>query len=255
MMCDDARGLVCAWLDGELDRARQLDVEAHLAGCPPCAGVYSAERGLQAAIRAPELRFRAPAELSGRVRRAVAAARPRLHLAGLPVRAWAGVVSIAALIVLAVYLPQVLRSRPEQATLAQEIVTAHIRSLMPGHLADVPSTDQHTVKPWFAGRVDFSPPVPNLDADGFLLAGGRLDYVGGRSVAALVYRRRQHVLNVFVWPSSNESPQATWADRGYNVRWWGGAGIECWVVSDLNSSELDEFVRVFRAAEAGARPR
>ncbi len=224
------------------------DVEAHIAGCPACASLFNAQRGLQAAVRAPDLRYRAPAGLERRIRRTAATAWSRSRVAGLPAGAWLGVSAVAALIFLAVYVPGLLRSRREPDVLAQAVVTAHIRSLMPGHLADVPSSDQHTVKPWFAGRVDFSPPVPALDADGFMLAGGRLDYVAGRDVAALVYRRRQHVVNVFIWPSAADSPQAAWADRGYNVRWWSGRGIECWVVSDLNVQELDQFVTLFRAA-------
>ena len=149
--------------------------------------------------------------------------------------------------------------------LRQEVVSGHVRSLLAaGHLTDVPSSDRHTVKPWFAGRLDFAPPTPDLADAGFPLAGGRLDYLGGRAVAALVYRRRDHVINVFVWPDAAAgtpaAPRRTDAgtaarDGGHAVLHWAQSGLAFWTVSDLNAAELADFARLFRArAQEEAAP-
>lgn len=144
---------------------------------------------------------------------------------------------------------------PAQADLiAREVMASHLRSLMPGHLMDVASTDQHTVKPWFAGRIDFSPPVNDFAADGFRLAGGRIDYLAGRPVAALVYQRRKHIVNVFVWPSADGSQSAveSIAHDGYNLLHWRRGGMNYWMASDLNPQEMGDFAGLLRAE--GARP-
>jgi anti-sigma factor RsiW len=128
------------------------------------------------------------------------------------------------------------------------VIATHIRSLLPGHLTDVPSSDQHTVKPWFAGRVDFSPPVTDFADRAFPLVGGRVDYVGGRTVAVAVYRRRQHVINLFMWPSSDGRPPAGTSARGYNIVHWSEHDIAFWLVSDLNANELRQFAELVRKA-------
>jgi anti-sigma factor RsiW len=141
----------------------------------------------------------------------------------------------------------------EQASIvAREVLTSHLRSLMPGHLMDVISTDQHTVKPWFNGRVDFSPPVNDFAADGFRLIGGRLDYLDGRPVAALVYQRRKHIINVFVWPApdGSESAVQSTAHDGYNLLHWRRGGMNYWMVSDLNAQEMNAFARLLRGGRA-----
>ena len=140
-----------------------------------------------------------------------------------------------------------LRRSAAARSVANEVLASHLRSLMPGHLTDVASTDQHNVKPWFNGRVDLSPNVPRLDSAGFLLVGGRLDYVASRPVAVVVYRRRQHVINVYAWPGGDDDNRsATLSVQGYHFERWRAGGVETWVVSDLNAAELSEFVTLFR---------
>lgn len=133
---------------------------------------------------------------------------------------------------------------------AAALLDSHIRSLMPGHLIDIPSTNQHTVKPWFNGRVDLSPAVPNLDSAGFPLLGGRLDYVEGRAVAVVVYGRRQHLINVYSWPGkpAGAARPGTLDEKGYHLLEWRNGDVDMWAVSDLNRGELQQFVRLFQAA-------
>jgi anti-sigma factor RsiW len=158
------------------------------------------------------------------------------------------VVSFAGLVIVAWSLFAVL-SRPSTSDLvAQEVVSSHVRSLMEKHLTDVPASDQHTVKPWFNGRLDFSPEVKDLAAAGFTLVGGRLDYIGNRPVAALVYQHRQHYINVFAWPSTGASDASGRAlvRQGYNLIHWTKSGMDYWAISDLNLAELQQFVQLLQ---------
>jgi anti-sigma factor RsiW len=151
----------------------------------------------------------------------------------------------AAALVLFTLVP-FLRGPSTEEILTREVVSGHVRSLMANHLADVPSSDQHTVKPWFNGKLDFSPPVEDLAKQGFPLIGGRLDYLDNRPVAALIYQRQKHFINLFIWPSGSDSDveTKTTSHQGYNLFHWTKSGMTYWAASDLNNAELQEFVQL-----------
>jgi anti-sigma factor RsiW len=247
--CSDKRLLLHGLVDGELDAANMLELEAHLSGCPGCAGELARLRALRRTLAAPGLRYAAP----DRLRASVAAALETASGGGRPVRSrsplWriapfavaGGMAALAASLALVLFVP------PAPVPLQRELVADHVRSLLARHLTDVTTSDQHTVKPWFAGRVDYSPPVVDLKDQGFPLVGGRLDYVDGKVTAALVYRRRLHVINLFVRPAQGRD--GTWAGErdGYNLLRWRQGGLEFWAVSDLNRTELEQFSRLYAA--------
>ncbi len=240
MDCPQTRDLLDAHLDGELDLVRTLEVERHLADCPGCAAAYDGLRSLQEALRSAPLRYEAPPRLEGRVRAALRReARPRRR----PTLAALAGAAAAALVVAATGLWH----RPGDDPLAREVASAHVRSLQAAHRTDVASSDRHTVKPWFTGQLDYAPPVPDLARAGFPLVGGRLDYVDGRPVAALVYERRRHAINLFVWPAAATAGEPTLlARQGYSLIHWGQGGMTWWAVSDLNADELRDFVALVR---------
>ena len=246
MTCDAARELLQPLVDQELDLAQKLDIETHLRSCVGCAEYLHNLAELRQAIRDKAPYYRAPEQLASRVQAAVRAsakaeARPKLHWA------WAAAVSLAAAAAI-LWGAILIRSTATQPDLlAQDLVAGHVRSLMANHLLDVPSTDQHTVKPWFNGKLDFSPQVKDLTDQGFHLTGGRLDYLDGRTVAAMVFQRRQHVINLFVWPSlRGETNGPTVLSRsGFNLVHWNAGGLAYWAVSDLNAAELQDFARLY----------
>lgn len=247
MSCQEACQFIDAYVDGELDLVRSLEFERHLETCGECRELRDQVEELRKAVHTHVPYFAAPEGLENRIRsqlRASADAKTRtVRYRTFP--AWrlsAVAAGLAAFAVLTAIFVAVLL-RPPGETLAEQVVSSHIRSLMENHLTDVPSSDQHTVKPWFNGKLDFSPPVKDLKAEGFPLTGGRLDYLDGQPVAALLYRRRQHIINVFVWPSSHsDSGPRMFTIRGYNLAHWAQSGMTYWAVSDLNSRELNEFV-------------
>ena len=166
-------------------------------------------------------------------------------------RAWTGLAAAAAIALVAVGSWQLGASHAAAGALEQEVLASHVRSLMPGHLSDVISTDQHTVKPWFNGRLDFSPPVHDFAGRGYPLLGGRLDYVGGRPVAALAYGRRRHIVSVYVWPSDHAAPVVAGPDRnGYHLIHWATPVFTWWVVSDIGAAELSDFGAMLRLADS-----
>jgi anti-sigma factor RsiW len=249
MICDEAEVLLHALLDGELDAGHAREVEDHIAGCPRCAAELAAYREMSKAVAGANLLYTAPPQLRRRIEASLPPARLPNRRSVLRGFAMGSVVSaIAASGLVAI----VLRNDDEQRILS-EVVSAHLRSLQAGHLTDVLSTDQHTVKPWFNGKLDVAPPVIDLTAQGFTLIGGRLDYVDARAIAAIVYRRRQHVINLFVaQTSSTESRRARMETiQGFNIRRWSDRGLNYWAVSDLAADELAEFGEKFEAATRG----
>jgi anti-sigma factor RsiW len=246
MTCEEAEILLHALIDGELDAGHAREVEAHVATCPRCAAALAAYREMSRAVATADLRYAAPARLRARIEATLPQRRQpsrRAVLRGFAMGS--GLSALAATGLVAIVLRQ-----DDQQRILSEVVSAHLRSLQAGHLTDVISTDQHTVKPWFNGKLDVAPPVIDLTAQGFTLVGGRLDYIDARAIGAVVYRRRQHVINLFVaqTASPEHRPPRTETMQGFNCRRWGNRGLNFWAVSDLGADELAEFVDKFEAA-------
>jgi anti-sigma factor RsiW len=244
MDCREARNLLDACVDRELDTAAARHVDEHVGQCPACGAARERLLTLQNAAR--DLRENVPFSLAVRVRSDARAELADGRL-GRAVRAWRAT-AVAASHVAAVSIAWAVlvgrggASSPSGGTLADEVVAGHVRSLMAAHLLDVASTDRHTVKPWFLGKLDFSPDVRDFRDAGFPLVGGRVDYLGGRPVAALVYQHGKHVINAFTWPSgANDRPAPSTFDRqGYHVLSWRDGKIQWCVVSDASESALDD---------------
>ena len=242
MSCQESQEMRHAYLDGELDLTRSLEIEKHVRECASCARAYDELRSLQTVMRGETLRFPLPPGLERRVRSAV---RQESGEVARPFR-WRWLIPSISLALVVIIVAGLLFSRTTTEDLvASEVVAGHVRSLMAGHLTDVASTDQHTVKPWFDGKLDFSPPVKDLTQQGFELIGGRLDYIANRPVAAVIYQRRKHFVNVFIWPASTASDTRPTAQvrQGYNLIHWTSAGMTYWIVSDLNLAELQQFAQ------------
>lgn len=257
MECKESRRKLSALADGELDAQAAAQLRQHLDRCPDCARASAQMQALRAAVGTHGTRHAAPAALRQRLQEALRDEAKRMkqeaqeekearrgrHWAQLP---WAWInfgVASASTAALAVTLALYLSAPSDTERLDQEIVASHFRSLLPNHLADVASSDQHTVKPWFSGKLDFSPPVVDLAQEGYPLVGGRLDYIGQRPVAALAYRRHQHVLNLYVWPDAAEAPPRASTRQGYHLIRWSRAGMHYQLISDLNGAELQDFER------------
>lgn len=256
MNCAECEILLHALIDNELDAGHAREVEAHVAGCSGCAEKLRNFRALRSAMAEAKLKEAAPAALRARIE----AALPRPPAQIISPRRFsqssrrnffggfaAGAVlsgALAASLVLTVF-----RTDQEQI-IGDEAVSAHLRSLQAGHLTDVETSQQHTVKPWFNGKLDVAPPVIDLTAQGFTLVGGRLDEIDGETAAAIVYRRRQHIINLFVSRrlDAERSGETGETRHGFNVRHWTGQGLDFWAVSDINAGELDEFCQKFKAA-------
>ena len=252
-----AHDVLSAYIDGELPADTAQDTADHLTTCAHCSGEYEAMLETIGALHARLERHMAPDVLRARVRAAIASTPRETGDVGKRAvapsgqrRRWFRAAGIAATLVVGAALGTAITliartPSPAMPSIASEVLTSHLRSLMPDHLTDVRSSDQHNVKPWFNGRLDYSPNVPRLDDQGFPLIGGRLDYVGDRPVAVVVYGRRQHMINVYSWPTrAPDLPVAFEARNGYNMLHWRNGGTERWLISDLNAGELKTFANL-----------
>ena len=256
MNCDDARRLITAYSDGELDLVRSLEVEEHLRSCDGCALARENLRTLKQVAHSAY--FGPPDGLRESVLAAVRASDPipQNVVVRRASRSWITTgLALAAGVLLGFFVAQNLYRHSSEQGLLAELTDSHVRSLIGTHLTDVISSDQHTVRPWFEGKLDFAPPVVDLSGQGFLLVGGRVEYIDGRAVAALVYERRKHFINLFVWPAApgsqevkGEKPQ-----RGYNVIRWRAAGMNYWAVSEIAEDDLRKFAGAFSDATTSPR--
>jgi anti-sigma factor RsiW len=240
--CVDQELLLGGLVDGELDAANVAMVEAHAVRCEGCREELDRLQALRNLLKSDAVRHRAPERLRQRI-----AALPEFK-EGRAVRQWLpgwlapGLVgALAASLAFVGFLPP-----GGQSVIDEEVVSSHVRSLQPGHLTDVETTNQHIVKPWFNGRIDFSPPVPELADHGFPLAGGRLDSIDGKTVAAIVYHRRLHTVNLFVWPAK-DAVERSFVKDGFAVVEWSRSGLRFAAVSDIPPGELRQFADLFKA--------
>jgi anti-sigma factor RsiW len=247
MNCEEAEVLLHALIDGELDAGHARAVEDHIAGCARCAALLADYRQMSKMIAEAGPRYTAPLTLRRKIEASLpqpqAAPNRRSVLRGF---AFGSAVSAMA----ATGLFAVILRNDDVVRIQSEVVSAHLRSLQAGHLTDVVSSDQHTVKPWFNGRLDVAPPVIDLTAQGFALIGGRLDFVDGRALGAVVYRRRAHIINLFVAQTASTEHRTAKIDsvQGFNIRRWSDRGLNYWAISDIGADELSEFGEKFEAA-------
>jgi anti-sigma factor RsiW len=262
--CPERELLLHGLADGELDAANALAVEEHLRTCQGCSAAYLEILRQKELLKGEGVRFRAPASLRARVMAAIEPEEAGAFgesLGNWPTKpgsiaqirpgrfSYRAAASAFSAMALAASLILFVNSWNPPANVDGELVSAHVRSLLVSHLTDVASSDQHTVKPWFLGKLDFAPPVIDLGQKDFPLIGGRLDYIGGRVVPALVYKRHGHVINLFIWPQG-ALKAATETSDGYHIVRWEKDGFTFIAVSDLNAAELGDFEAALRAASA-----
>jgi anti-sigma factor RsiW len=267
---EQAIELLPGYIDEELSLSEALEFERHLAGCALCKQAYEQQRQVSTQLRQADLHWEAPPELAQRIRAALPGRRsPWQRLTGWlggngafggntgkggagSRLGWAPAGAMVLSLVALTWSAGLYLSMPAANTrLTQELVDSHVRSLQFDHLYDVISTDRHTVKPWFDGKLDFAPPVVDLAQEGYPLVGGRLDYLNGRAVAVMVYRYKLHPINLYVWPGNDASATPHITERqGYHLANWSAAGMNYWVVTDAGDAELDGFITNLRAHPA-----
>ena len=272
MNCEEATKLMDGYLDGELDPITSQTIEQHLRECHKCDQAYKTNGSLIRAVGNATPYYKAPAELRERIQASLREeiaersrrngpvprdARPLITKKQPEPRSilfgtsWNWLALAAAVVFAAIIawnvLPRLQRPGNDQF-LATQLIAGHVRSLMANHLTDVASSDQHTVKPWLDAKLDFAPAVVDLSSEGFPLIGGRLDYLDNRPVAALIYQRRQHFINLFVWPSESNAAKATKtiSRQGYHLLHWADSDFNYWAVSDVNADDLQTFKQGFQ---------
>jgi anti-sigma factor RsiW len=243
MNCSDARIQLSGYVDGELNATQISRLDAHVSGCGGCQRARTVQSFVHSELRRELIRYKAPAALHRRVRAALQAESAAPQQSWWRRLSWATLtpalgMALAAAVTANVAILAALPSKEDR--LADEVLTSHVRALVASHVIDVASSDRHTVKPWYAGKLDFSPPVADFASDGFKLAGGRLDYVDGRTVAALVYKYNGHMVDVFVWPAPDAASArpSRITRRGYNLVHANRAGMSYWIASDLGAPQL-----------------
>jgi len=254
LSCQTTQEFIHAYVDGELDLARSLEVEQHMQECQACASAYHNQTALRSAFKDRSFYHSVPPKLEKRIRsslRREAKSEVGRRLFGWR---WLPVGAMALILLLALVIWRAAPGlRPAgDDLLAQEMVSNHVRSLqLESHRTDVISSDQHTVKPWFDGKLDFAPPVKDFSSQGFPLLGGRLEYLNNRAVAALIYQRQKHFINLYIWPAEKSSTTSEVATKrqGYNLLHWTNSGMTYWAISDLNGLELHEFARLAQEAQ------
>jgi anti-sigma factor RsiW len=248
--CQETLELIHAYADGELDLVKNLEIDRHLQDCPACARAHAEIQQVRKAIQEGDLYHAAPPALRSRIHGLLPVARPAALMRHHPGRWLALAASLLLFAAGGWTLARILSPTPRDTFLAQQLVASLVRAqMLPSHSLDVESSDQHTVRPWFeqGGKLDFSPPVPDLKEQGFPLVGGRLDYLDDRPVAVLVYQRRQHVINLFIWRSETpESAIQTRSQQSYHLANWSRAGLTFWAVSSVNAEELLQFAQLVR---------
>jgi anti-sigma factor RsiW len=251
MDCTDARSRLNAYLDRELDLENALAVERHVASCASCRAQLEQATALQAGLRGNLHYYRAPSGLAERIRHQAGIA-PRRNWRWPSMRQWLPTgVAVAATALLSWTAALQYASVSGDERIAEQVVAGHARSIVTEHLIDVASSDRHTVKPWLSAKLDFSPGVVDLANAGFPLAGGRVDYIANRAVATLVYRARQHVIDLFIWPQDKpvDAPPRESSSKGYNVVRWSDGGMAYWAVSDVSAADLQSFADAYTRAK------
>lgn len=251
MSCEYSGTLLHGYLDGELDAVRAAEFEQHIEGCRECTVALGAAESLRSSMQRAQLYETAPVDLRRKLYAELKSPTKVPRLAPVPFWRWVAVAAAAVAVTAVAWqaIPRFRNTDPSQSSpvTSAELIDAHIRSLQPGHLMDVTSTDQHTVKPWFDGKLDFIPPVHDFMDEGFPLVGGRLDVLGERNVAAVVYGRRKHFINVFVWPTKEPDTSTVHGPgsrEGYQWVHWRHQGMEYCAVSDVNGQDLHELAQL-----------
>lgn len=251
MKCDSARELLTGLLDKELSLQDAMAVETHVRDCPVCQAIYQEQKMQRTALLQQLTYFQAPDGLAQRIKAALPSTQPIPANVTRRPRWWLNLSAIAASFIAVVISTSFYFLQPSATQrLADEVISSHVRGLITNRLTDVASSDKHTVKPWFNGKLDFSPPVRDLTTEGFPLIGGRLDYLDHHTVATLVYRHRQHIISLFIYPArTNIVPHtsAAYTQHGYHLLTWAQDGMDYWVVSDVNPTQLQNFKDILAA--------